>query len=115
MSLKKEVTHVPDIFEPPKSFARRVGLPERLVRVMVRQGQLPHVKTGKCHVLIHVEAAMDALRNRAEQTAEEIAATLPVPIRFAAPRPQKQKKHPGRPPDSVRLKRQTIQCAAERR
>lgn len=91
-----------DIFEPPLAFARRTGLPERLVRAMVRQGQLPHLPTGKSHVLIHVEAAMTALATRATQKAEEIAATLPVPVQLM-PRPQQQKKHQGRLPDKIRL------------
>lgn len=101
---------MPDIFEPPLAFSRRTGLPERLIRLMVRQGQLPHVRTGKCHVLIHVEAALDALRTRAQQTAEEIAAALPVPIRIS-PKPQSElpRKHKGRPPDAVRLRQQMVQ------
>lgn len=97
------------LFETINQFAERTGLPIKLIRIMVRQGQLPHIKTGKAHVRIHIDSALDALRQKAEKTAEEIAATLPVPISLRPPKSQQEgqhcKKYKGRPPDSVRLGR----------
>lgn len=93
-------------FESIAAFSKRVNLPERLVRSLVRQGQLPHVKTGKCHVRIHVEAGMEAIKQYSEQTAEEIAATMPVPMRIISTQRTKiptERKYRGRPPDKVRL------------
>lgn len=98
---------MPDvIMETIRDFAKRVNLPEKLIRLMVRQGQLPHVKTnGNCHVRIHVEAALEAIKQYSIQTAEAIAATLPIPMRLyrMPPKSADERKYKGRPPDAVRL------------
>lgn len=94
------------IMETISVFAKRVNLPERLIRTMVKQGQLPHLKLiGKCHVRIHVEAALEALKQYSLQSAEEIAAVLPVPMRLyhQPPKAASERKYKGRPPDAVRL------------
>lgn len=96
------------IMETISDFAKRVNLPEKLIRRMVRQGQIPHLKTiGNCHVRIHVEAALEALKQYSLQSAEEIAAALPVPMRLyqQAPKAVSERKYKGRPPDAVRLGR----------
>lgn len=86
------------VCESISKFAARVGLPERLIRAMVKQGLLPHVKTGKCHVRIHVEAATETIKQYSQYTAECIAKTLPVPITLMQERPVVGQKHQGRPP-----------------
>ena len=93
------------IFETPAKFAKRTNLPERLIRALVRQGQLPHIKTGNCHVKIHIEGALEAVKQYSQQSAEAIAANLPVPIRIIKqhPKPVTERKYKGRPPDAVRL------------
>ncbi|MBP1763501.1 MAG: hypothetical protein H6Q65_559 [Firmicutes bacterium] len=94
------------IFETVKVFSERVGLPEDLLRKMIRQGQIPHVRTGARHVRVHVEAGLEALKKYAEQSAEEIAARLPVPMKIVKSKQEAdpaRKKKGGRPPDSVRL------------
>ena len=93
------------IFETPAKFAKRVELPEHLIRSMVKQGQLPYMNTGKCHVRIHVESALTALKQYAQQSATEIAASMPVPIKIikSVVKPVIDRKYKGRPPDSVRL------------
>ena len=93
------------IFETPANFAKRTDLPEQLIRSMVKQGQLPHMKTGKCHVRIHVEASLEAIKQYSQQSATEIAASMPVPIKIikSAVKPATDRKYKGRPPDSVRL------------
>lgn len=92
-----------EAFETIAVFAKRVGLPEKLIRAMVRQGQLSHVKTGPCHARICVAAALDELRKFAEQTAEQIAMRMPVPVYLAKSDTTGSKKRRGRPPDKVRL------------
>jgi hypothetical protein len=96
-------------FETVESFAKRTGLPVNLIRGMVRQGQLAHIKTGRCHVRICIDVALEQLRQHATQNAEEIALSMPVPVRLttiARPREKEKpdaRKYKGRPPDSVRL------------
>ncbi len=94
-------------FESILAFSKRVSLPERLIRAMVKQGQLPHVKSGT-RVKIHIEAALEAIKKHSEKTAIEIAETMPVPLyTLKMPelqmQPRSDRKYRGRPPDAVRL------------
>ncbi len=105
-------------FESIPNFAKRVNLPERLLRVMVRQGQISHIKPGKSHAMVHVEAALEDLKKFSQQTAEEIAEMLPVPFKALHPKPRKKaeykpaKKPRGRLPDSIRLAKKEIAATA---
>ncbi len=92
-------------FESIASFAKRVNLPTALIRALVKQGQIPYVPTGKSHKRIHTEAGMEAVKKYAEQSAQEIAATMPVPMRTTYPRPipRSERKRQGRPTDAARL------------
>ena len=87
-------------FEVPAKFAKRVGLPERLIRNMVRQGQIPHIPTGKRGVRISIRDGIEALRQFAGLHVADIAARMPVPIQI---QPPLKKKACGRKPDSIRL------------
>ena len=95
--------------ETISSFSKRTGLPDRLIRLMVRQGKLPYIKTGKSHVRIHVDSALEAIKQYSQNSADEIAATLPVPLYQSYRTSVKksavtvERKYKGRPPDSVRL------------
>ena len=92
------------VFESPNAFARRTGLSDKIIRQYVRQGRLPHIKTGKNHVRIHVEAGLDALRRIAEETAAEKVTIMPaLPFNLNIPyrpseKPKSEKKYKGRPP-----------------
>lgn len=99
-------------FESISSFAKRINLPDGLVRAMVKQGRIPHIKTGKTHVRIHIEAALEAVKHHAEQNAGEIAMTMPLPINVPVPVPvpRAERKYKGRPPDAVRLGKKTAGC-----
>lgn len=90
-------------FESIAAFAKRVGIPERVIRRLARQGKLPLIKTGRSHARIHVEAALEAIRHLAEQTAADIALTMPVevPIIKAELRSNIERKYRGRVPDKV--------------
>lgn len=93
------------IMETVSDFAKRTNLPEKVIRAMVKQGQLPLLKTaGNCHVRIHVDAALEVLKQIAIHSAAEIAATMPVPIRTNRfiKTASNERKYKGRPPDKVR-------------
>lgn len=99
-----------EIMETVSSFSKRTGLPVKIIRLMARQGQIPHIKTGKSHIRIHIEGGLEAIKQHSQITAAEIAATMPVPIHMLAPIPaftakpsSVARKYRGRPPDSVRL------------
>ncbi|WP_371366229.1 hypothetical protein SRRS_06810 [Sporomusa rhizae] len=95
-------------FETIAAFAKRVNLPDGFVRRMVKQGELPCITTGKTHVKIHIEAALEAIRQYAERKASELQVNMPIPINLAnIPQlvPRSERKHKGRPPDAVRLGR----------
>lgn len=96
------------LFESVPKFSKRIGLPETLVRCLVKQGKLPHVRGNK-HVQINIPASLDALKALSAATAEEIAATMPVPmtIRPASgkrSKPENNRKYRGRVPDAIRLR-----------
>ncbi|WP_455577308.1 hypothetical protein [Anaerosinus sp.] len=92
-----------EIFESIADFSKRVNLPERLIRSLVKQGQLPHMKLGKCHAKVHIEAGLEFLKLYSQQNANEIATSMPVPINISNIPMPKSKKHKGRLPDKVRL------------
>lgn len=95
-------------FETIAAFSKRVNLPDGVVRRMVKQGELPHVTTGKTHVKIHIEAALEAIRYYAERKASELQTNMPIPVNLAnIPQlvPRSERKYKGRPPDAVRLDR----------
>lgn len=91
-------------FETVREFAKRVNLPEQLIRCMVYQGQLPHVRPKKSWVKINVPMAIHALNLLSLKTAEDLAAQMPVPIKLM---PQREKRHKGRLPDKIRLAKKT--------
>ncbi len=94
-------------FESIAVFAKRVGLPDRVIRSLAKQGKLPLIKTGRSHTRIHVEAALEAIRHVAEQTASDIALTMPVAIPIIAPVPRRdtERKYRGRIPDKMMERR----------
>ena len=49
------------IFETIREFSQRVNLPEQLIRCLVKQGKLPHIKPKSCWVKINVKSALLAL------------------------------------------------------
>lgn len=85
-------------FASPPVFAKRVNLPVDTVRKLAKEGKLPHIRPGTSHIQINVEAAEEALKNMAQNTAELLGDRLPTIFR----KPCKTKRA-GRPPDSVRL------------
>lgn len=89
------------IIESIPAFAKRTGMPEKLVRSYTKQGLLPHLKGGKCHLLIHVDLALEALTKLAEQNAEERQSHIPMSAVL-----YQKKKHKGRLPDSIRLRKE---------
>lgn len=96
-----------DVLETPTAFAKRTGLPVRHVRQYVRQGKLPHIKTGKSHVLIHVPSGLNALQALCNMTAGEIKAAMPIPLPIipSGPRikkPTGDRKYHGRVPDRIK-------------
>ncbi len=96
------------VFETIAAFAKRVNLPDSVIRRMVKRGELPHITTGKTHVKVHIEAAMEAIRQYAERKASELQSNMPTPVNLAnIPQlvPRSERKHKGRPPDTVRLGR----------
>ena len=98
-------------FETIKEFSNRVNLPEQLIRCLVKQGKLPHIKPKSCWVKIHVKSALLALDTMSATTAEELAAKMPVPIKIM---PKREKKHQGRLPDKIRLAQKAEKEAARR-
>lgn len=99
-------------FEPIAAFAKRVGVPERVIRALAKQGRLPLIKTGKCHARIHVEAALEAIKQFSQQTAADIALTMPVsiPIITPMPRSSNERKYRGRVPNKVMERRKAQQA-----
>ena len=97
------------VFETIREFSQRVNLPEQLIRCLVKQGKLPHIKPKSCWVKIHVQSALLALDTTSATTAEELAAKMPVPIKIM---PKREKKHHGRLPDKVRLAKKAEKEAA---
>lgn len=85
-------------------FAKRTGLSEKLVRKYVKQGILPHIKTGKSHVKIHIESSLKALDILAQENANQRAAAKPVPLTVVNTKVRMAHRHKkGRLPDSIRL------------
>jgi len=97
------------IFETIREFSQRVNLPEQLIRCLVKQGKLPHIKPKSCWVKIHVQSALVALDALSATTAEELVLKMPVPIKIM---PKREKKHQGRLPDKVRLAQKAEKEAA---
>lgn len=92
-------------FETIAVFSKRVNLPDAVIRQMVKQGQIPHMKISKNSVRVHIGGGLEAVKKYAELTAMEVAATMPVPIHIVCPPPvpRSERKYKGRPPDAVRL------------
>ena len=90
-------------FESPPVFAKRVNLPEEVIRLLAKQGKLPFIKPRKSHIQIHVEAAEIILEQMAKEAAFDRECRMPVYVTQIKP-----KKHSGRPPDSVRLAKQNF-------
>lgn len=99
------------VFETIKEFAIRVNLPEQLIRCLVKQGKLPHIKPKSCWVKINVKSALLALDVMSATTAEELAEKMPVPIKIM---PKREKKHQGRLPDKIRLAQKAEKEAARK-
>lgn len=91
-------------FETIADFSKRTNLPRRLIDALIKQGVLPHINSGR-HAHIHIEGAQEALKMYSAQSAEEIAATMPVPIRLMTVKSKTntERKYKGRPPDKIRL------------
>jgi len=90
-------------FESPPVFAKRVNLPEDTIRLLAKEGKLPHIKPGKSHIQICVEAAGVALQKMAEETATYQADRMPVYTSRPRIAKEKNKNRSGRRPDSIRL------------
>ncbi len=61
-------------------FSKRMGLSETLIRQYAKQGLLPIIPVGKKHVRVLIEGAREAIWKIARAHADELAATMPVPI-----------------------------------
>jgi hypothetical protein len=82
-----------EVFESIANFSKRVSLPERLIRALVKQGQLPHVMLGACHAKVHIKAGLEFLKTFSNQNANQIAMSMPVPINIAAIPPMVKNKN----------------------
>jgi hypothetical protein len=84
-------------------FSKRMGLSETLIRQYAKQGLLPIIPVGKKHVKVLIDGAREAVRQIAQAHANELAATMPVPI--SSYYVNENKVYRGRPPGISRHKR----------
>jgi len=89
---EKPIAPIDKKFETVPEFAERAGLPERVIRMMARQGQLPILDPKAYRPKIEVEGAIEVLKKSAGKTAEEILLGLPAPIKIMPARTKKERQ-----------------------
>lgn len=89
------------LMTPPK-FAESIGLPYKLVNLMLKQGKLPFIQPEK-RVYILTDAAIAAIRNDATNQAELVTLRQPKSI-IISNKNKRVKKNIGRLPDKVKAR-----------